>query len=136
MRISSPMTQLEDHLDGPEQEGLEWKWYKSSCPCCRRPLDITVRTRVPEMEGIQSWQSGNYDETHKSSRSDSAADWGSIPVLASPRYAYACVMWGTNPGYALGVLLLDIDTFPLKSLHDLFDLEAPAAFAAWSNLGP
>ena len=29
------------------------------------------------------------------------------------------------------VLLLDIDTFPLKSLQDLFNLEAPAAFEAW-----
>jgi hypothetical protein len=28
------------------------------------------------------------------------------------------------------VLLLDIDTFPLKSLHELFNLDAPAAFAA------
>lgn len=188
MRISSPLTQFEEHLDGPKDEGHEWKWYASSCPCCRRPLDITVRTRPRESQLTEETQ------------------WrGSASVS---QYAYACVMWGTNPGYALGaavlgarlkelqkesgeeadlvlmhtddvpenylrelgqiwtlqqteyidgvaalyttkgtrfdgvftklnawnlvqyekVLLLDIDTFPLKSLHELFNLEAPAAF--------
>ena len=26
------------------------RWYASSCPCCRRPLDITVRSRPNESE--------------------------------------------------------------------------------------
>jgi len=191
MRISSPLTEFEEHLDGPKDEGHEWKWYASSCPCCRRPLDITVRSRPNESELDESQWRGSST---------------SHPRYA--RYAYTCVMWGTNPGYALGaavlgarlkelqresgeeadlvlmhtddvpenylrelgqiwtlqqteyidgvaalyttkgtrfdgvftklsawnlvqyekVLLLDIDTFPLKSLHELFNLEAPAAF--------
>ena len=57
--------------------GHDWRWYKTSCPCCRRPLEVTVTNiEKPYVE----WRKG--------------------------RRAFAVSLWGANAGYALGALVL------------------------------
>ena len=148
------------------------RWYASSCPCCRRPLDITVRSRPNESELDESQWRGqaftavsnyeilvmivlfwcfivlvffllassglhiallchivtvrlqafsikssfspvwsqflepkkSYTEQLEPSREVAGSASTSHPRYA--RYAYTCVMWGTNPGYALGAAVL------------------------------
>lgn len=79
LRLSSPLTEFEEQLPQPTEEGYDWSWYETSCPCCRRPLDITLKPRLETLEPI---------------------------AAPNGRKAYACVMWGTNPGYVLGAAVL------------------------------
>lgn len=82
IRLSSPLTRYTEQIPTPSEEAFEWKWYPTSCPCCRRPLDITVFT------------------------SEKPAAVADVPVFREPRHAYVCVVWGANSGYALGAAVL------------------------------
>eukprot|EP00439_Symbiodinium_sp_Y106_P028296 s7134_g3.t1 len=82
IRLSSPLTRYTEAISRPSAEAFEWKWYPTSCPCCRRPLDITVFT------------------------SEKPAAVADVPASGEPRHAYVCVVWGANSGYALGAAVL------------------------------
>ena len=44
-RLSSPCTWAEQWVEpwtAPRDSGLVWKWFPTSCPCCKRPLDLTL----------------------------------------------------------------------------------------------
>jgi len=41
-RVTSPLTGLQQMSLGMSNEGWLWHHWETSCPCCKRPLDITV----------------------------------------------------------------------------------------------
>ncbi|CAE7198310.1 unnamed protein product [Symbiodinium natans] len=90
IRLSSPLTKYTEELSEPQSEGFDWKWYPTSCPCCRRPLDITVSagTSYKTWDKWDTWDTWEHGEQH------------------APRCAYVCVVWGANAGYALGAAVL------------------------------
>ena len=54
-RLSSPCTWVEEwtapwveEWTALRESGWGWKWFATSCPCCKRPLDLTLfRTMAP-----------------------------------------------------------------------------------------
>ncbi|CAJ1410199.1 unnamed protein product [Effrenium voratum] len=179
IRISSPLTRCEEVIWEPAREGFAWKWYPTSCPCCRRPLDVTVTTH-DDVHPWDDWDTrtgcGNCarqsltlalcaQKTERSSQelqaeSGHRADlvlmhtddvpqnyldelgktWSlrrvdyidGVPGLYSSKGTRFDGVFTKLCAWQLveydKVLLMDIDTFPLQSLHELFDLDPPAAF--------
>ena len=41
-RVSSPLTSVSHHLVRPSQSGWAWRWFETFCPCCKKPLDVTM----------------------------------------------------------------------------------------------
>eukprot|EP00434_Breviolum_minutum_P025766 symbB.v1.2.022777.t1/scaffold2059.1/size90859/5 len=79
LSLRSPLTKWCEKMYGPDSEGYYWKWYKTNCPCCRRPLEITMSSAQEQ------------------------------PWTRHPRgsgYAFVTALWGANAGYALGALVL------------------------------
>ena len=91
LRLKSPLTRWSETMYRPDSEGIDWKWYKTNCPCCRRPLEITMSSVKEE-------------------------PWAKPP--RDSRHAFATALWGTNAGYALGALVLG---FRLKELSAHID---------------
>ena len=79
VRLKSPLTCRSEKVYEPDGEGTDWRWYKTNCPCCRRPLEITAM-------------------------SSSEKPWTTYP--RGSRHAFVTVLWGANAGYALGALVL------------------------------
>ena len=86
LSLRSPLTKRFEKMYTPDREGTYWKWYKTNCPCCRRPLEIT-------MSSLQE------------------NPWTRNP--GGSRCAFVTTLWGANAGYALGALVLG---FRLRSL--------------------
>ena len=42
VRVSSPLTKHEEWANSFSSEDWKWKHFEVSCPCCKRPLDVTV----------------------------------------------------------------------------------------------
>ena len=42
LKISSPLNSHEQLVNAPRGQGPLWSWYAASCPCCKRPIDLTV----------------------------------------------------------------------------------------------
>lgn len=76
--ISSPLTKCSEKIYRPDIYSHDKKWYKTNCPCCRRPLEISV-TSLKEPWTSKAW---------------------------TKRYCFATALWGANAGYALGALVL------------------------------
>ena len=79
LSLTSPLTRWSEKMQRPDRVGTDWQWYKTNCPCCRRPLEITVSPKEEE------------------------------PLTPHPRgsgYAFVVAFWGANAGYALGALVL------------------------------
>ena len=85
VRLESPLTRWSEKMYRPDRQGIDWKWYKTNCPCCRRPLEITMSSTAEE-----PWQP--WTKFRHGSR--------------DPRYAFVTALWGANAGYALGALVL------------------------------
>ena len=79
VRLKSPLTRWSEKMYRPDSEGTYWKWYKTNCPCCRRPLEITMSSVKEE-------------------------PWTRFP--RGSRHAFVTALWGANAGYALGALVL------------------------------
>jgi len=79
VRLKSPLAKRCEKMYRPDREGADWRWYKTNCPCCRRPLEMT-------MSSIEE------------------NPW--IPYAGGSGHAFATVLWGANAGYALGALVL------------------------------
>ena len=79
--LKSPLTKWSEKMHRPDREGAGWRWYKTNCPCCRRPLEITMSS-VEERP------------------------WTEHP--RGSRQAFVTVLWGANAGYALGALVLGV----------------------------
>ena len=89
--LKSPLTKWSEKMYRPDREGNDWKWYKTNCPCCRRPLEITMSSVKEE------------------------------PYTRYPRgsrHAFVTALWGANAGYALGALVLG---FRLRELSPHID---------------
>ena len=85
VRLKSPLTSWSEKMYRPDRQGIDWKWYKTNCPCCRRPLEITMSSKAEE-----PWQP--WPRFRHGSR--------------DPRHAFVTALWGANAGYALGALVL------------------------------
>ena len=79
--LTSPLTCCSEKIFRPDSECTDWKWYKTNCPCCRRPLDITITMSTVKEE--------------RRTRPDRGS-----------RHAFVIALWGANAGYALGALVL------------------------------
>eukprot|EP00434_Breviolum_minutum_P020458 symbB.v1.2.018041.t2/scaffold1424.1/size119625/6 len=77
--LKSPLTRWSEKIYRPDGESTYWKWYKTNCPCCRRPLEITMSSVKEE-------------------------PWTRHP--RGSRHAFVTALWGANAGYALGALVL------------------------------
>ena len=42
LKISSPLNTHEQLVNAPRGQGPLWSCYAASCPCCKRPIDLTV----------------------------------------------------------------------------------------------
>ena len=81
LQISSPLTMFSEYASKPDHYGNNFKFYESSCPCCRRPLNLTI-----------SESSETRQPCHE--------------LVSSGRFAFAACLWGANAGYAFGALVL------------------------------
>ena len=77
--LRSRVTEWSETMYSPDSEGMSWKCYKSKCPCCRRPLEITISSVKEE-----PWTS----------------------YVRGSRYAFVTALWGANAGYAFGAVVL------------------------------
>ena len=82
VRLKSPLTTRAEKMYRADRQGIGWKWYKTNCPCCRRPLEITMSSTAEEP----------WTRCRHGSR--------------GPRHAFVTALWGANAGYALGALVL------------------------------
>ena len=183
--VASPLTAHYEYVGSPFSGGENYQQFKSSCPCCKRPLEVTIQNKY----------------------------WCADTQNLNDRKAFVVCLWGANAGYAFGalvlgwqlrelspnierillhtddvpsnflgrfehdhlwalrevdyidgveslywqkgngfdgvftklwawnqtdigkVLLLDIDTLPLKALDELFELDCPAAMVRGSGEG-
>ena len=130
LRVTSPCTTLEHWgvLQAPTA-GIHHSWYRWSpswCPCCRRPLDITLfETLAPSSfkggEIVGSGDASCIKDLCDVSSPDpgdtgeavmvpgnTAGAVGQGPGTSStlPRFAYVVVLWGSAAGFALGALVL------------------------------
>ena len=85
------------------------RYWKSWCPCCRRPIDVTCFGST-----LSSSSSGNCEATRRYSRKS--------------RYAYVAALWGSGPGFILGALVLGRSLQRTGTKYDLVLLhtEIPA----------
>ncbi len=81
IRLTSPLTKWSEKMYRPDRSGSDWQWYKTNCPCCRRPLEITVS-------------------------SEEEKPWTRHPRGSG--HAFVTALWGANAGYALGALVLGL----------------------------
>ena len=109
LSLRSPLTKWCEKMYGPDSEGYYWKWYKTNCPCCRRPLEITMSSAQEQ------------------------------PWTRHPRgsgYAFVTALWGANAGYALGALVLG---YRLQELSPKIDRvivhtdDVPANYLRWAQ---
>ena len=79
--LKSPWTRWSEKIYNlqPDSEGPYWKWYKTNCPGCRRPLEITMSSLKEE-------------------------PWTRHP--RGSRHAFVTALWGANASYKLGALVL------------------------------
>lgn len=125
--VSSPLTAVAHNLRFPRKSGWAWKWFEAFCPCCKRPLDVTM-LRVPATElgsvtRADDLVNGNINSdvseqecNEFNPHSTSIKDWSpgcpkntSLPAASkdpSTRFAQVAVLWGSQPGYVLGALVL------------------------------
>ena len=87
--LKSPLTWWSEKMYRPDGEGAGWRWYHTNCPCCRRPLEVTMS---PVEEWMPNYRGSGY---------------------SGSGYAFVTALWGANAGYALGALVLG---FRLKEL--------------------
>jgi len=97
MRVSSPLTRVHFWQDKLSEEEWDWRWWSSWCPCCKRPIDISVCA-----DHTYTWEIER-----------------SLTPPRTPRYAYAASLWGASPGYVLGALVLGQAIRRRGSKHDL-----------------
>ena len=74
-------------------------WWTSWCPACKRPQTV-------ELGDCNKWVAGylaDHTDTLPLAHSISAANFGCDRV---PRYAYVAAIWGEDPGFVLGALVL------------------------------
>ena len=81
LHMSSSLTHVSEYASKPDFYGNNFEVYESSCPCCRRPLNLTV---------------SESREIHQPCPES----------VSSGRFAFAACLWGANAGYAFGALVL------------------------------
>ena len=92
LRVSSPCNAAGERWSDMSSATRAWRYWHSWCPCCKRPLNVSVRRRPTDEGGRQS-----SCPTGPPSRSD---------CPPPSRRAYVSCLWGTNGRYALGALVL------------------------------
>ena len=79
LRVTSPCAPSTDsYYTLPSDDNGSRRWYKTCCPCCKRPLDITVDN----------------------------SGCGATCTCGDEKRAYMAAIWGAGQGYVLGALVL------------------------------
>lgn len=103
VRVASPLTDVEFVEQEPDSEETSSRTWKSWCPCCKRPLDITSFSAAGD-DGTSMCEKGSKTEE----------------VLPSPgKFAYVAAIWGEGSGLALGALVLASALRRTGTTHDL-----------------
>ena len=91
LRVSSPCTSFQNwNWEGSRDTSAHnrhYRWWASWCPCCKRPLDLTLF------------------DVHTKEKEPPLAE--QVPESKrSQRFAYVITLWGADAGFALGALVL------------------------------
>ena len=91
LRVSSPCTSFQNwNWEGSRDisaDNRHYRWWASWCPCCKRPLDLTLF------------------DVHTKEKEPPLAE--QVPESKrSQRFAYVITLWGADAGFALGALVL------------------------------
>lgn len=78
VRLSSPLTTHAEVLTCSVDAGWAWKWYATSCPCCKRPIDVTLLAEA---------SADNPPPPTQSQHMVSAAVASSAPAVSPPKTA-------------------------------------------------
>jgi hypothetical protein len=107
LRLASPLTDGEQTVWYPGMVTPSRMCWESWCPCCRRPLDVTL---FPTREEFVASRPGNLE-----------------------RYAYVAALWGSGMGFVLGALVLGFALKRTGTKHDLVLLHTnlPERICAW-----
>ena len=84
LRVATPLTDPEHTEWEPHDSYDDRRCWHSWCPCCRRPLDVTLFAPRDKEEEVAA---------------SSGAD-------RPQRFAYVAALWGSAPGFLLGALVL------------------------------
>ena len=76
------------------EESPHWN---SWCPCCRRPLEISISKPRRTQKQLEPGETLPFSRCSSSYENDTVNDL---------RYAYVATVWGNNPGFILGALVL------------------------------
>ena len=131
IKVASPCT-TNNFWERTCTESPRWRWWTAWCPCCRRPLDISL---FGYDEAVTSWPAEK-SEAALDSRQNLEQEVTPAPTLwpaeeseacgatatastSQPRYAYGATLWGSNPGFALGALVLGAALRRSGTKHDL-----------------
>lgn len=110
--VASPLTDLQFTENEPEQQRRDWlRWWKSWCPCCKRPLDITCH--------MAAAVSDCRNRKNECSLTTTQANVHDAERDSQCRYAYVSTLWGSNPGFSLGALVLGQSLRRSGTRHDL-----------------
>lgn len=103
IRVSSSLTEVQhwERLE-PSADLWRYRWWPSWCPCCKRPLDVTIFSTDKEAWAAEAATRGN-----------------ALPTPTVDRFAYAASLWGTSPGFVLGALVLGQALRRSGTRHDL-----------------
>eukprot|EP00928_Gymnodinium_smaydae_P042363 TRINITY_DN28539_c0_g1_i1.p1 TRINITY_DN28539_c0_g1~~TRINITY_DN28539_c0_g1_i1.p1 ORF type:complete len:631 (-),score=52.82 TRINITY_DN28539_c0_g1_i1:111-1973(-) len=89
LTVASPLCQ--NYYVSVQKEvvpGVQGRAWSSWCPCCRRPVDITL----------------NVSDTCESQPGETLPF--RVKFWRAPKFAYVAALWGDQPGFVLGALVL------------------------------
>ena len=106
------------------RENYNWRWFPFWCPCCRRPIDVTLVRSHDVWEQIDSKQWYDIDQTASSSQepfiSDSQQQQAAVVgQQLHKRFAYVAALWGTGHGFVTGAIALGAGLRGSGTKHDL-----------------
>eukprot|EP00929_Paragymnodinium_shiwhaense_P000412 TRINITY_DN100663_c0_g1_i1.p1 TRINITY_DN100663_c0_g1~~TRINITY_DN100663_c0_g1_i1.p1 ORF type:complete len:650 (-),score=78.16 TRINITY_DN100663_c0_g1_i1:13-1962(-) len=116
IRVTSPCTDVShwDYMSEP-QDGVAW--CSSWCPCCKRPIDVTAYC-----SSTSDGEATTADDATSDGQTGPVSTSLPEPAAVSPpaeRYAYVTCLWGSNPGFVLGALVLAQALRRSGTKHDL-----------------
>ena len=109
--VASPLTHVKhkslqaDHKDSSS-------FWESWCPCCKRPLDITAfEAHQCGQECLQPPEAPYVTTGHMDTCTSS--------IQPRQHYAYVAALWGKDPGFAKGAMVLGQSLKRSGTMHDI-----------------
>ena len=103
-QVTSPLVVHFSYHPQPRQSGWAWQWFESSCPCCKRPLDLTFFRATPESSSTPAAMASGTADAPPDAAAIHAAHRASC---AAPQHKFA---------YIAVVLRVELQASPLGRL--------------------